>query len=69
MTEPEDLKNGTPVGFILTPEIHGKGKICGIATNGVPILGKGYIVEYSELSVPWDYPCIIAFDSQLRPSN
>jgi hypothetical protein len=64
----EDLKNGTLVSFSLSTEVYGKGVIRGIATNGVPILGKSYIVEYSELSVPWDYPCIVAFESQIRPN-
>ena len=63
----EDLKNGTPVAFNLSTEVYGKGVIRGIAINGVPVLGKSYIVEYSELSIPYDYPCIVAFESQLRP--
>jgi hypothetical protein len=65
----EDLKNGTLVAFTLSAEVQGKGVIRGVATTGVPVLGKSYIVEYSELSIPWDYPCIVAFESQMRPTN
>ena len=64
-----DLKNGTLVAFELTSEIRGRGAIRGIASTGTPVLGKTYIVEYSELSIPWDYSCITVFESQFKPLN
>jgi len=60
-----DIKNGTAVSFSLSSEVYGKGLIKGIATNGVPVLGKSYIVETTELSVPWEYPCVTVFESQM----
>lgn len=39
------LSNNTLVSFDLKNGITGFGVIKGIATNGVPILGKSYIVE------------------------
>jgi hypothetical protein len=61
------LEAGTPVTFDLGDGVcHGVGVICGLATNGVPVLGRSYIVRYTELSVPWQYPCIAVFESHLR---
>lgn len=39
------LSNNTLVSFDLKNGITGFGVIKGVATNGVPILGKSYIVE------------------------
>lgn len=39
-----ELQQGTPVKFDCQPLI-GTGKICGIASNGQPYIGRGYIIE------------------------
>jgi hypothetical protein len=45
LQENVDLVQGTKVKFDIPGSVSGAGKICGIANNGVVLLGKGYIIE------------------------
>lgn len=61
------LSNNTLVSFDLKNGITGFGVIKGIATNGVPILGKSYIVEILSTNgidkEIYPYSCITVFEN------
>ncbi len=39
------LQQGTRVSFFISGSIKGSGKIVGIASNALPIIGRNYIIE------------------------
>ena len=47
----------------------GKGIIRGVSTVGQPIIGVGYIVEYSEMNVDHEYSCIVVFECHINREN
>ena len=65
----EQLKQGQRVEFNIN-ELNGKGKIVGIATNGLPIIGKSYIIEpdpnFIVSNEVYDYTHFVAWENQLK---
>jgi hypothetical protein len=51
--------------------VKGTGKICGIASEGVPVLGKAYIVQPDEpiKNEVYDYTHIVIHEVYLNPIN
>ncbi len=70
------FKQDDVVNFSLG-HLYGKGKVCGIASEGVPILGVTYIVEVMELGLSKDEPVALNYthaacfeaNMQLAPRN
>lgn len=57
-------KNGDLIEFE-NGVIKGKGNIKGVAVIPAPVIGTGYIVEYTELSIEFPYSCIVVFENQI----
>lgn len=61
------IPEGTAVSVIARGEHQGfKGIVRGISSNGVPILGRGYIVELSGTIPGYDYSSLVVFETNLR---
>lgn len=62
-----NLKQGTRIKFVING-LSGNGTIVGIANNGLPVIGKGYIIEPDEKlkSDVYDYTHFVAFEFQFK---
>jgi hypothetical protein len=63
------LAEGTHVLFGYKDGVtFGEGVICGVFNNGTPVLGLGYIVRFTTLSVPYEYSTVAVFENQMELS-
>lgn len=63
----EDLKQGTNIKYDVQT-LKGEGKIVGIASNELPIIGKLYIIEPNEPinSDVYNYTHFVAYENQIE---
>lgn len=62
-----DLKQNTRIEFNID-SLKGTGKIVGVATIGLPIIGCSYIIEPDEpiKNEAYEYTHFVAFESQFK---
>jgi len=62
----KQLAEGTHVSFDFKNGVFGEGVVCGVFNNGTPILGLGYIVRPTKLSIPYEYSTVSVFENQME---
>ena len=63
----EEYKQGDFIKFDYQ-NIKGKGIVCGVSTNALPILGTGYIIELLSEIPGHEYTHIVVYDCYMKPA-